>query len=600
MAFCEIESEFDFGPVGNDDCFPMNLMSNENITWTVERERGISFDLTALTDPESRQPEGGPFQDVMRREVKLEAESGVKESTFGHPFGGQCRPQPRPAPPSPFSRGGSGPPNKRILPPSFELRDSSSAKRQQQWEPSPEDDAAPQHQQPRTLGRTRSRSVRPHPPKSAVAAAAAAAAAEEEAAAAAPAATPVGRSKSGHGRVKVEAAEARAAPRRRYVGGVDTMALTAELGLVDRRRCARRTKSGALYKVGAYTLEERAALVARFHAKRGRRIWRKKIKYDCRKKLADKRPRLKGRFVTQEELEGLDSETLAKVTGLGPWPEDASDVDAGEASDSSEGYTGPALTTSRYQGNKGGRRRQPASSSSSSSSRSPRKSLCEKAVAAAAKAAKRKLASTEEDGDDEEDDLDDGGSSTSAASEESDKMSVSPGGEEGRGGVEPAMERVSSSCKVSDLFAVKTEADVDMTEQADQDQQQTQTEEEEDEDDEDSEIKIEEYEPTDPVFGFMVDDFMSNNFNVVPTTDVEGMTAGVAVMGWHLLYTMHLMYYLENGKRVYTLKKANPKGNLTESAHPARFSPDDKFSGARVANKTRFGVLPTQQAPIVL
>ncbi|CAN0447623.1 unnamed protein product, partial [Hapterophycus canaliculatus] len=56
-------------------------------------------------------------------------------------------------------------------------------------------------------------------------------------------------------------------------------------------------------RVGAYTLEERAVLVAKFHAKRGRRIWRKKIKYSCRKKLADKRPRLKGRFVTQEELE---------------------------------------------------------------------------------------------------------------------------------------------------------------------------------------------------------------------------------------------------------------------------------------------------------
>eukprot|EP00903_Cladosiphon_okamuranus_P014381 g13351.t1 len=529
MAFCEIESEFDFGTVGNDDCFPMNLMSNENVMWTVERERGISFDLTALTDPESRQPESGAFQDVIRREVKLEAESGVKESTFGHPFGGQCRPQPRPAPPSPFSRGGAGPPNKRMLPPSFELRDSTSAKRQQ-WEPSPAaDDGAAQLHQPRALGRTRSRSVRPNPPKSAIAAAAAAAAEEEAAAAAA--AAPAGRSKSGHSRGKTEAAEAgvaaSSAPRRRYVGGVDTMALTAELGLVDRRRCTRRTKNGALYKVGAYTLEERAALVARFHAKRGRRIWRKKIKYDCRKKLADKRPRLKGRFVTQEELEGLDSETLAKVTGLGPWPEDASDVDAGEASDSSEGYTRPALTTSRYQGsNKRGRRQQ--------ASRSPRKSLCEKAAAAAAaaataKTAKLKLASTEDE-DEEEDDIDDG-SSTSAASEESDKMSVSPGGEEGAG-VRAEMERVSSSCKVSDLFAVKTEADVDITEQqqhqVDQDQQQTE-EDDDDDDDDDSEIKIEDYEPTDPVFGFMVDDIMSNSFNVVPTGDVEGMSAGVAV-----------------------------------------------------------------------
>jgi CCT motif len=38
--------------------------------------------------------------------------------------------------------------------------------------------------------------------------------------------------------------------------------------------------------------------VAKFHSKRARRIWRKKIKYDCRKKLADQRPRVKGRFVT--------------------------------------------------------------------------------------------------------------------------------------------------------------------------------------------------------------------------------------------------------------------------------------------------------------
>ena len=58
---------------------------------------------------------------------------------------------------------------------------------------------------------------------------------------------------------------------------------------------------------------------------------------------------------------------------------------------------------------------------------------------------------------------------------------------------------------------------------------------------------------------------------------------------------MHLMYYLdENGKRVYTLKKV-VNGKATKSAHPARFSPDDKFSAQRVACKKRFGLLPTQQ-----
>ena len=41
---------------------------------------------------------------------------------------------------------------------------------------------------------------------------------------------------------------------------------------------------------------------------------------------------------------------------------------------------------------------------------------------------------------------------------------------------------------------------------------------------------------------------------------------------------MHLMYTLNtDGKRVYTLKKV-ACGEVTKSAHPARFSPDDKYS----------------------
>jgi rRNA maturation protein Nop10 len=41
---------------------------------------------------------------------------------------------------------------------------------------------------------------------------------------------------------------------------------------------------------------------------------------------------------------------------------------------------------------------------------------------------------------------------------------------------------------------------------------------------------------------------------------------------------MHLMYTLDaSGKRVYTLKKIQD-GQVTKSAHPARFSPDDKYS----------------------
>ena len=78
------------------------------------------------------------------------------------------------------------------------------------------------------------------------------------------------------------------------------------------------------------------------------------------------------------------------------------------------------------------------------------------------------------------------------------------------------------------------------------------------------------------------------------------------------------MYYMEDGKRVYTLKKSNPDEKPTNSAHPgnllcnftqylleniltyarfiyiARFSPDDKWSRERILIKKRFEILPTQ------
>lgn len=56
-------------------------------------------------------------------------------------------------------------------------------------------------------------------------------------------------------------------------------------------------------RIGIYLPEARLARIARFHAKRSNRIWRKRIKYDCRKKLADSRPRIKGRFVKRSDME---------------------------------------------------------------------------------------------------------------------------------------------------------------------------------------------------------------------------------------------------------------------------------------------------------
>ncbi len=50
-------------------------------------------------------------------------------------------------------------------------------------------------------------------------------------------------------------------------------------------------------RIGIYTPAERAAIITKFNAKRARRVWNKKIRYNCRKNLADRRMRVKGRFV---------------------------------------------------------------------------------------------------------------------------------------------------------------------------------------------------------------------------------------------------------------------------------------------------------------
>jgi len=66
--------------------------------------------------------------------------------------------------------------------------------------------------------------------------------------------------------------------------------------------------ANGVIRIGAYTKEERQQRIHRFREKKNKRIWRKQIKYDCRKKLADTRPRVKGRFVSRaEELGGNPS-----------------------------------------------------------------------------------------------------------------------------------------------------------------------------------------------------------------------------------------------------------------------------------------------------
>ncbi len=67
--------------------------------------------------------------------------------------------------------------------------------------------------------------------------------------------------------------------------------------------------------IGTLTVHQHREKIRKYLEKRKRRIWKKKICYDCRKKVADKRLRVKGRFVTKEQayaLLGTTAEDLCK------------------------------------------------------------------------------------------------------------------------------------------------------------------------------------------------------------------------------------------------------------------------------------------------
>lgn len=71
-------------------------------------------------------------------------------------------------------------------------------------------------------------------------------------------------------------------------------------------------------RIGIYTREERDAIIARFRQKRKKRVWKKKIRYHCRKNLADSRVRVKGRFVKNNSLiKGDDITSDSSREGLG-------------------------------------------------------------------------------------------------------------------------------------------------------------------------------------------------------------------------------------------------------------------------------------------
>jgi CCT motif len=75
-------------------------------------------------------------------------------------------------------------------------------------------------------------------------------------------------------------------------------------------------------RIGIYTPQERAAIIARFNEKRSHRNWNKKIRYNCRKSLADRRLRVKGRFVKRSEQELLKKVLAEAEEEEYPVPED--------------------------------------------------------------------------------------------------------------------------------------------------------------------------------------------------------------------------------------------------------------------------------------
>jgi hypothetical protein len=56
-----------------------------------------------------------------------------------------------------------------------------------------------------------------------------------------------------------------------------------------------------LRPVGPISWLERKYKVKKYIQKKQRRVWSKKISYDCRKRVADNRLRVKGKFVTKKQ-----------------------------------------------------------------------------------------------------------------------------------------------------------------------------------------------------------------------------------------------------------------------------------------------------------
>ncbi|KAJ8751943.1 hypothetical protein K2173_000689 [Erythroxylum novogranatense] len=93
------------------------------------------------------------------------------------------------------------------------------------------------------------------------------------------------------------------------------------------------------FKIGQYTVEERKDRILRYLKKRNQRNFNKTIKYACRKTLADRRVRVRGRFARNNELREEETEEKKNESSQQEKQSYCSDLIVVFASNSSSDWT---------------------------------------------------------------------------------------------------------------------------------------------------------------------------------------------------------------------------------------------------------------------
>lgn len=72
----------------------------------------------------------------------------------------------------------------------------------------------------------------------------------------------------------------------------------------------------ATRQIGSLSPQERSDKIKRYQEKRLRRVWSKKINYGCRKRVADNRMRIKGRFVAKDKAKASPSTGVPRLQAM--------------------------------------------------------------------------------------------------------------------------------------------------------------------------------------------------------------------------------------------------------------------------------------------